>query len=423
MDGWAAIAKFAGWTPRQLRNLEREGLVIHREMVGGRARVYAFQHELEAFFNQRQKYGSKKPIAYSIATTVKRHSGILPLLAGLAAGAIAFLLMWYKLPPKPENDIVHYDFVLDAKTGLPSLLLIDRKGHREQMWVGNGTSNQWDIRSVKAKVAFGPATITEPATVISVLDDRIRVYRHHGMHDLGLSLGSIVTEEGVTVRDLYDFSSVSFHSSPKYELWLICVNSQSDFMGLVAVLSRDLGLLAVLLHPGHVHTACLQNDQLVVSSTLNARDYRWDAYRPAVFAVDLIDLLAYGTAQVNPFSNRTLSEDRQSHYRLANVPVILSRYVAFRGRKEDHVLTLDSKSTVSRTEGGIDGLWLFRGGQQLTNLAVVVHFTPQLELVKSYIVDQYSTAGPVDLNEILSYQRWLGDRWGPWIRRGLDDAP
>ena len=53
LDGWEAISDYLGWTPRTVIRWEKQkGLPVHRVAGGKRQPVYAYKHEIDAWFQK-----------------------------------------------------------------------------------------------------------------------------------------------------------------------------------------------------------------------------------------------------------------------------------------------------------------------------------------------------------------------------------
>ncbi len=80
LDGWEAIAKYLGWTPRTVIRWEKQkGLPVHRVAGGKRQPVYAYRREIDFWFEQT---GGARTIAISLPNeperepTLKSSSGL-----------------------------------------------------------------------------------------------------------------------------------------------------------------------------------------------------------------------------------------------------------------------------------------------------------------------------------------------------------
>ena len=416
IESWNAIARYMAMSVSKAIKYERAGLPVHRNKQGMTNRVWAYRHELDAF---RAKLKTNPP-DFAISQPPKRKSAQL-LPYKIASLALTALLLAITGVVRLTNDLdvikapIH-QFVVNPASGHYELTQRLKAGTRSMIWKGPNR-DAISENTALTKIALAPPEGTHSSAALSVFRKQIDVFRdeQHVVIESELLEGTI--DSGSPITEMTQFRSVGFWSTPYYHGWIICVNARNQWVGALLFLSRDGQSLSVLYHPGHVYYAVLNGRHVIATATLNARPSR-SGYRPALFKVDLFEVLAYPKAQILPFSPDTLDPALHAKYRIRHVPALSTfDYLAFAPRTNDYFLFLRNAKPNYQADGLLRLHWKFADSFEAAKPGLSLTVDTNLDVRHVALVDQtVPTDFPLHrLRSALHHQRWNGSSWDPEI--------
>jgi len=415
IEGWEAIANFAGYSIRTVKNFEKQGLQVHRSPRGKNTRVFAYASDIRDFVEAYLEAKSldpeqlPPPLGNRAFPRFWRFAGIAVVLLFLAT-----FMIWHSEKsatggPDIPRDIGYYQWVENKPDHPHRLDLFDNRGERiRTLWqVPNGWDEQ-ELRRLKidsshANIAIrkgrkGRQTILLESLGKDTFIHTVQKKTPLDMPDLGIqTLEPRWFDMSESVNGCFRIEG------PTFSGWGLFVQGGSLFASCLLILDEEFQEKARLYHPGRLRYGISKGQSLVVGGTLNARPVDENLYRPALFKLSVPAILGCH-CQIMPFSAKTIPDlDRRNNYQFKDLPQCpIEVYLALAPNHQYEFLLFET------------GQYLGFGSSLENEERMSLIFDWDLVFIEKWVVD-HEYRGDFDLDYFKTrFQYWLGDFWGPW---------
>ena len=414
IKGWDAIAKYAGFSKRHCKNLEKLGLKVQRDRVRKNAPVWAYRQDIKDFVDgyeeekNRDPEITQKPESENSPESRKGRYYLLALSFFLIT-AILLVVFWPESSQKTQSRELDFYFVERTPTNFPLRVgLYDNYGDRfKTVWqTPNGWSHfealLFQRDNLQNRIQICKTSRAAPI-VLECFSNELRMHTYNDSKAIELPNLGIKTMDGTAYPDIEFVSGVYRIQSPALDGWAFIVKDKRFFPSVLLLVDTDFKEVGRVYHAGVLFYLSQKNDSLIVSGALNAREKDGEPYRPVVFKLSIQDILG-GPSQIIPFSANTIPTiARRNYYQFVDLPECPTiTYIAFAPNSDYRYILAATDTFIS-----IDSSFDFKKN-------IRIDFDWNLQLVNKFKMDHVFEADFKELYYSTRFQYWLGDEWSPW---------
>jgi hypothetical protein len=258
LSSWKEIAAYLDCDVRTAHRWEKEyGLPVHRLGKGSRARVFAYEHELEAWLRRKSEndYQDTKPSFIKTAMMAAATVLILGLI-----GVFVYQLFIFDHTP--------HDFRIEQT----ELIILNREGHelwRHNFQLDTNLNNEFyrlrfQNRTVKDLLAYLPAIqirdINDDGkkevlfSIAEIADNRFFCFSHNGKELWRVKSGKELTFGSKVYADNFNidrFRTIDFNGDGLFEVFLLASHNH-EFPTQMLQVDHEGKILAEYWHSGRI---------------------------------------------------------------------------------------------------------------------------------------------------------------------------